>query len=161
MVMRTLTRGLIAGAAGTATLNLVTYLDVAVRGRAPSSAPEESVRRLADRADIKIGDTDTAKNRVTGLGALLGFATGLGAAAGYALVAGDRLPRPVTALALTALALVGSNAPMTALGVSDPRQWTASEWISDLVPHLAYGTVAATAYHALGAAGWARRGGAS
>jgi hypothetical protein len=28
---------------------------------------------------------------------------------------------------------------MAAMGVSDPRKWSVSDWLSDLVPHLAYG----------------------
>jgi len=32
---------------------------------------------------------------------------------------------------------------MAALGVSDPRSWGATDWASDVVPHLAYGLVTA------------------
>ena len=32
---------------------------------------------------------------------------------------------------------------MTALGITDPRQWSATDWASDVVPHVAYGDVAA------------------
>ena len=39
---------------------------------------------------------------------------------------------------------------MTALGVDDPRSWSASSWLSDLVPHLAYGAVAAAIFERLG-----------
>jgi len=38
---------------------------------------------------------------------------------------------------------------MTALGLTDPREWSASDWASDVVPHLAYGAVAALVYEAL------------
>jgi hypothetical protein len=31
---------------------------------------------------------------------------------------------------------------MTVLGVTDPRSWSVTDWVSDLVPHLAYGAVA-------------------
>jgi hypothetical protein len=30
---------------------------------------------------------------------------------------------------------------MTVLGVTDPRAWSLVDWISDVVPHLAYGAV--------------------
>jgi hypothetical protein len=30
--------------------------------------------------------------------------------------------------------------------VTDPRTWGAAGWVSDLLPHLAYGLAAATAY---------------
>ena len=33
---------------------------------------------------------------------------------------------------------------MTVLGVTDPRTWSAVDWISDLVPHLAYAAVVTT-----------------
>ncbi|WP_202925982.1 hypothetical protein [Goekera deserti] len=37
--------------------------------------------------------------------------------------------------------LVGTNGPMTALGVTDPRTWSATDRVSDVVPHLAYAAV--------------------
>jgi hypothetical protein len=33
---------------------------------------------------------------------------------------------------------------MTVLGVTDPRTWSATDWVSDLVPHLVYGLVVKT-----------------
>jgi hypothetical protein len=39
--------------------------------------------------------------------------------------------------------MAGSNAPMTVLGITDPRTWSAADWVSDVVPHLAYGVVTA------------------
>ena len=145
------TRGLVAGAAGTSALNAVTYLDMAVRGRPASDTPEQSVRRLAGAAGVGLGgDPGKARNRESGLGALLGYGTGLGAAVAYALAAREhRVPRPAAALALSALALLGSNGPLTALGLTDPRRWTTADWVSDILPHLAYGTVAAAVDGAL------------
>ena len=142
--MDTVTRGLIAGAAGTAALNIVTYLDMAVRGRPASSAPEDSVQRLADLAGVDLGEGKAAEHRRAGLGPLLGYATGLGVAVCYGLLVRRRLPRPVAAGVLTALAMSGSNVPLALLGISDPRRWSAADWAADLVPHLAYGAVAAT-----------------
>src|SRR3712207_3565487 len=72
-------RGAAAGAAGTSALNAVTYLDMAVRGRAPSSTPEESVETLAAHVHVPIPGSGTARaNRVQGLGPLLGLAVGVG-----------------------------------------------------------------------------------
>ncbi|MCP9968873.1 hypothetical protein LUX57_29930 [Actinomadura madurae] len=45
--------------------------------------------------------------------------------------------------------MLGSSAPMTLLGLTDPREWTASDWAADVIPHLAYGAVAAGVYDAL------------
>ena len=42
-----LAAGTAAGAAGTTALNLVTYLDVAARGRPSSSTPEVTVEKVA------------------------------------------------------------------------------------------------------------------
>jgi hypothetical protein len=47
--------------------------------------------------------------------------------------------------------MAASDLPATALGLTDPRSWGAAGWMSDLLPHLAYGIV--TVYEAL--AGWA------
>ena len=39
--------GAAAGAAGTTTLNVITYLDIAVRGRPTSTTPERTVEAMA------------------------------------------------------------------------------------------------------------------
>ncbi|NDU73793.1 hypothetical protein GWI34_14270 [Actinomadura sp. DSM 109109] len=149
--MDRITRGLAAGAAGTTALNMVTYLDMAVRGRPASSTPEKSVEKLADVTGFPLGEGEKAENRKAGIGPMLGFGTGLGAGLLYGLLAGGRrLPRPAGTAALTGLAMAGSTAPMTVLGLTDPREWSASDWAADVVPHLAYGAVAALVYEALG-----------
>jgi hypothetical protein len=40
-----------------------------------------------------------------------------------------------------AAAMAATDGSMAALGVSDPRKWTTADWLSDVVPHLAYGAV--------------------
>lgn len=144
--------GVAAGAAGTTALNAVTYLDMAVRGRPTSSAPEDTVEALAEKSGLSIpGDEDTRPNRVAGLGPLTGLlaGVGVGAALGVARAAGWRPGPLVTGLVATAGALVGSNGPMTVLGVSDPRTWAAKDWLSDVIPHLAYGVVTASVVRGL------------
>ena len=47
------------------------------------------------------------------------------------------------------LANVGTTGLMDVLGVTDPRQWLASFWASDLVPHLAYGLATAAVFEKL------------
>lgn len=138
--------GAAAGAAGATALNAVTYLDMAVRGRPASSTPEQTVERLAQLAHVPVpGEEETRSNRVSGLGPLTGIAAGLGPGVVLALArgAGWRPPLLAEVGAASALALLGSNGPMTALGVTDPRTWSASAWVSDLVPHLVYGAVTA------------------
>jgi len=45
--------------------------------------------------------------------------------------------------------IVGAIAPMAVSGVSKPRDWSLSEWASDMVPHFAYGWVTTTTYAAM------------
>ncbi|MFI9643164.1 hypothetical protein ACIG87_24445 [Micromonospora sp. NPDC051925] len=142
-------RALIAGAAGASALNAVTYLDMAVRARPASSAAEDSVGRLADLARVDLGDQRTGENRRSGLGPLLGYATSVAAAAVFAAAGGRRLPVVGAALALTGLAMIGSNGPLTVLKVTDPRSWSTTDWLTDLIPHLAYGAVTAVTLQAL------------
>jgi len=42
--------------------------------------------------------------------------------------------------------MVLANGPMTALGLTDPRDWRGSEWAADVLPHLAYGVITAATY---------------
>ncbi|REE98898.1 hypothetical protein [Thermomonospora umbrina] len=147
--MHTIVKGLLAGAAGSSALNIASYLDMVVRGRGASSTPERAVERLAEDVDVDIGHGEEAEHRKEGLGALLGYGTGLGAAICYGPLAERRPSWPVGVLALSAFAMAGSNAPLAALGLTDPRRWSASAWISDIVPHLAYGAVAYAAYERL------------
>lgn len=143
--------GAAAGAAGTTALNGVTYLDMAVRGRPASSTPEDTIDRLAETVGVDIpGDGEVRQNRLSGLGALTGLLTGVGIGAlGGLLTTKLRLPLPVLAVLIGAAAMTGSNTPMTALGITDPRTWDATSWASDVVPHLAYGAVTAAVLTAL------------
>lgn len=140
-------RGAVAGAAGTTALNAVTYLDMAIRGRPSSSTPQQVVETIAERAHVSIpGDEKTRANRVEGLGPLVGLGAGVavGVAVGVARAAGLRT-RPVVGVLLTTVgAMVPGNGPMAVLGITDPRNWSTTEWLSDVVPHLAYGAVVKT-----------------
>ena len=136
-------RGAAAGAAATTALNAVTYLDMALRGRPSSSTPEQTVEKLAEKAHVQIpGDEEHRQNRVQGLGPLTGLVAGIGVGvvAGLARAAGFGSSTLLT----TAGVLVAANGPMTVLGITDPRSWSATDWISDVVPHLAYGLVLKT-----------------
>ncbi|PWI15792.1 hypothetical protein DI272_17655 [Streptomyces sp. Act143] len=81
---------------------------------------------------------------------MLGYVTGLGVGAAYGMLC-RRAALPVWAAGtlLGAAAMVGSDVPATALKVTDPRTWGPSSWVSDIVPHLAYGFVGASVYRAL------------
>ena len=145
--------GIAAGAAGTAALNAVGFLDMAVRARPASSTPSDTVRETEWLLDVHLPeeyrDSAEAANRRAALGALLGIASGLGVGALYGLVAPrvDRAPVIVLGVGAGLLANVGTTGPMVALGVTDPRSWPPSSWLADLVPHLAYGLTTAATWH--------------
>lgn len=144
--------GAAAGAAGTTTLNVITYLDMAVRGRPTSTAPEKTVEALVNLVHLTVpGTGDTQANRISGLGALTGYTAGIGIGVilGLAYALGWRPGWLPAAAIATAGALIGTNAPMIALGVTDPRTWGAVGWISDLIPHVGYGVVTALVLHYL------------
>ena len=151
-IMRYAGWGALAGAAGTTALNAVTYVDMAARGRPASSTPEKSVEAMASRAGVEVaGDEETRQNRLSGLGPLFGAATGVGVGVVFGLLrwAGFRLPGPVGALVVGAAAMAAADVPMTTLGVSNPAEWDAAGWLSDALPHLAYGAVTVATLHGL------------
>jgi hypothetical protein len=140
-------RGAAAGAAGTTALNVVTYLDMAVRGRPASSTPQTTVEKLAQTAHLTVpGEGAQRASRVEGLGALTGLVAGIGVGGLFGLLraSGFRAGTLLTTLTV----LVSTNGPMTVLGVTDPRTWSAVDWVSDLVPHLAYAAVVTTSMDA-------------
>lgn len=147
--------GVVAGAAGTLALNAVTYADMAMRARPASRTPEKSVQKLAEMAHVGLGPEERAANRRAGLGPLLGYLTGTGVAVTFAALV--RRPARVSpaALALGAAAMLAADAPLAALRISDPRRWSRADWLSDIVPHLAYGLVTAAVWRRL--AGASRR----
>ena len=147
-------RGAAAGAAGTTALNAVTYLDMAIRGRPTSSTPEDTVEKLASAAHLDIpGDEQKRENRLAGLGPLTGLVAGvgIGVATGLARAAGFRSPPLPGALLIGVGAMAAANGPMVVLGVTDPRSWSAVDWISDVVPHVVYGAVVKATMEAMGA----------
>ncbi|MQA35306.1 hypothetical protein [Modestobacter roseus] len=138
----TFTRGLLAGAAGTTALNAASWLDMAVRGRSASDLPARTTDALADAAGWSIpGRGSERESRRTALGALTGIANGLalGVVSSAVRSAGVRLSFPVGTVVKGAASSAATNLPVAALGVSDPRSWSRQDWLSDALPHLAYG----------------------
>lgn len=154
--MRNVLIGAAAGAVGTTALNITTYSDMAIRGRASSDIPAQVVETLAGKVGVDLSperegrDKATQQNRLSGLGALSGYVVGLGVGAAYGLArsSGLAVPPPVAAVGLGVAAMAGSDVPITMLGISDPRTWGVSGWASDIVPHLVYGLFTALAYDA-------------
>lgn len=139
-------------------LNVLTYVDMAVRARPASPVPKQTVQELADTAGTDLApddDEETEDNRSEGLGALLGYVSGLGFGALYGLLSprSGRPSVPVGAVGLTLAAMAGANVPAVAAGVTDPREWSPQAWAADIVPHLAYGLVTAAVYDAIAPSG--------
>lgn len=156
-MFRKLIIGAAAGAVGTVALNVATYGDMAARGRPSSGTPAQVAGILAERAgiDLASGQGDEAKekaeNRKSGLGALFGYGTGIGVGAAYGLLSPILrwlLPTPLRVVAVGLAAMAASDTPIARLGVSDPAEWGAADWASDLLPHLAYGLLTVAAFDA-------------
>ncbi|WP_037852398.1 hypothetical protein [Streptomyces sp. NRRL S-340] len=149
--MHPITKGLLAGAAGTLALDVVTYGDMLLRGRPSSSIPAEVAGRLAGRVRIPLGGGEEKENRTQAAGALMGYATGVGAGVAYGLF-GHRRPALSGWTAgplLGAAVMAGANAPATVLRLTDPASWDLASWVSDVVPHLVYGLTTTAAYRAM------------
>ena len=144
--LRTVATGLRAGAAGTTVLNLVTSGDMAARGRPASSMPADLVSHVAHTLGASLGDGDKGQARAEAWGALIGLGSGLAAGvAGSVLVRQQDPPRVVLAAVLGAGVMLASNAPLVAAGLTDPSSWGLSGWLSDIVPHAAFGVATAVA----------------
>ncbi|MEP6651574.1 MAG: hypothetical protein ABJA74_16925 [Lapillicoccus sp.] len=140
-------RGAAAGAAGVTALNAATYLDMLLRARPASEAPQKLVETVADDAGVDIpGGEEERQNRLQALGPLAGLLTGVavGAVAGGLRAAGVRLPTAVAGPLLGLAAMVSADLPLATTGVSNPRTWSAPDWAADALPHLAYGLVTHT-----------------
>lgn len=152
IIRRTATRlvlGATAGAVGTTVLNVVTYGDMLLRGRPSSSVPAKAAGKLADTVGFTPlnidNDAEDASYRREAAGALLGYVTGVGIGAAYVAGRGcGGAVNPVrTGVLLGLAAMVASDVPIALTGASDPRSWTRADWLSDLIPHLAYGLATA------------------
>ena len=148
-MLRSIITGAVAGAAGELALNVVTYGDMLLRARPSSSMPSKVAGRLTDAAGIELAQPgerpEKAEIRREAAGALLGYGMAVLTAIGSVFVrrAGLRLPAAVSGLVIGAVAMAVSDSVATALGVTDPKRWSASDWISDIVPHAVYGVVTA------------------
>lgn len=145
-------KGLIAGAVGTELLNVTTYLDMALRGRGASAVPEQAVQKMLDSIGLGLGaDDDTVANRKTALGTLLGYLTGasMGVAYGVARPLLRQLPTVPAAVLVGLSAMAATDAASTAMGTTDPRDWSLDAWMADLLPHLAFGVGVVASYDAL------------
>ena len=150
-------RGIIAGATGTVALDTSTYIDMAIRGRSSSNAPSKLVDTVAQKIHLPLSTQGTsskdqsAQNRESGLGALLGYVNGVGTGVIYGMIRSrfDEIPTPLAAALVGLTAMAASDVPMVALRVSNPKTWGISGWLADTIPHLIYGIVTVTTYEVL------------
>ncbi len=155
-MLREALTGAAAGAVGTVALNAVTYADMAINGRSASEVPDTMAGTLAEKVGLDLSaegedlDGETAQNRQSGLGALMGYATGIGVGTAYGLTRPhlDGVSKPVAGVGLALAAMAASDVPTTVLGVVGPTTWPPSSWGMDFGFHLAYGMVTAITYDA-------------
>lgn len=156
-MLRQALKGLLAGAAGTVALDIASYADMALRGRSSSNAPSKMVSTMANKLHLPLSpqgvgvEGQTAQNRESGLGALLGYINGLGTGVVYGLLRPQckEAPLPLTGTLIGLTAMTASDVPLVMLKASNPKTWGVSGWLSDLIPHLIYGFVTAATYEAL------------
>lgn len=144
--------GILSGMAGATALNVVTYVDQAVRARPAGDTPGQTVNALADTAGLEVpGGAEDRQNRLEGLGPLAGLAVGMGVGALSGILRGFsiKVPKAVASMAVGLGAMAISDTTMTLLEVSDPRSWTVRSVAADVLPHLAYGAVTVATLHRL------------
>ncbi|WP_377266787.1 hypothetical protein [Peterkaempfera sp. SMS 1(5)a] len=66
---------------------------------------------------------------------------GVGVVAAVLWRVGVRPSWGVGGVLVGAVAMASSDVPLAGLGVSDPRTWSAADWLADAVPHLVFGLV--------------------
>ncbi len=143
MTWTSIGHGAAAGAVGVTVLNAITYADMSLRARPASETPSQAVVSLAQAVGVEIpGEGKERENRLAGLGPLTGIATGVvvGIAGSLLLPVLRRLPAPLAAASLGAIAMLAADGPLVALGLTQPRDWSAVDWLSDVVPHVGYGS---------------------
>ena len=112
---------------------------------------------MADTLGIDVlatsATSDQADNRRSAAGALLGYGLGVGLGSLYGLLrprlGRGRVSIPLAGAAVGLTAMTVADASYAVTGVSDPRTWTATDWISDIVPHLIYGIVTVATYETI------------
>lgn len=145
-------QGLAAGCVGLIALEITSYLDQYLRARPPSDSPTKLGRRLGDELGLDLGSGEARQHRASALGPLAGYWDGLLLGIAWSSLAPRTASPALGTAALTAGAMAGSNGPLIALGITDPAEWTATDWLSDAIPHLAYGLATALTIAALRAA---------
>lgn len=150
---RSVFAGTVAAAVGTVLLDVVTYADMAVRGRPPSTVPGTMVKNLAQYLGLEAlaADDETAANRRSGIAAILGYANGVAVGAVYGALEPvlRKLPLTIRALVAGGAAMAAADVPATKSGATDPKTWGTAGWLSDILPHVVFGYAVACTFDAL------------
>lgn len=149
-ILSGLTSGLLAGAAGATALNAYTYAQQAVRGTPSAATPDQAAQAVVQAVGAEVpGGPAERENRLEGMGPLAGYGVGLGvgALAGVLRALRVKVPFPVAVAGVGLGAMAVSDSVMTAVGITDPRSWSASTVVQDAVPHLVYGAVTVLSLH--------------
>ena len=115
------------------------------------------VSTVANKAGVALSpqgvgvEDETAKNRESGLGALLGYMNGIGVGAVYGLLRSqlDDMSIPLASVGVGLAAMAASDVPLITLKVSNPKSWGVSGWAADAIPDLIYGLVTVAVHEAL------------
>ncbi len=136
-------KGLVAGAAGTATMTVSSTLEAKLRGREFSTAPAQAAKKLLG---IKEFESDAAEARFSNL-VHWAYGTGWGVARG---VLGELLPPRRAAVGHFASVWGSALVMLPALGVAPPAwKWGAEEVAIDVFHHAVYATVTGIAFERL------------
>lgn len=147
MKVSSILHGVAAAAAGTAVLNASTYADMAIRDRPPSKLPKKMVVALAERAGIP----PPQGPRRTAYASLLGYMDGFATGALYGMVRPRMrgVPWFLAGIGLGAFTFVLSEGTATAMGQTDPREWSGASWAADIISRCMYGWVTALTFEQL------------
>ncbi len=156
-MLNDLGNGATSGAAGTFALDLTSYLDMALRGRSSSDMPAKVAEALAEKTGFMQPPAngqkldEPTKNRMAASGALMGYAVGLGIGSAYGLLRPHlrKVPWPILGMVAGVAAMAAADAPAVRFHLTDPRKWGSAGWLSDLIPHLAYGFVVAGVFESI------------
>src|SRR5687768_2533945 len=114
-MLRGVLLGAVAGATGNLTLEIVTYGDMLLRGRAASGVPAKMAGTLADDFGIEALSSaatgERAENRRSAAGTLLGYALGvvLGGAYGLLRPGLGRMSTPLAGVAVGLAAMAATD----------------------------------------------------
>jgi hypothetical protein len=154
-MLRAALLGAVAGAAGNLALEIVTYGDMLLRGRAASGVPAKMASIVADGLGIEALSSETTDEQAdsgrSAAGALLGYALGVGLGGAYGLVRPGlgRVSTPLARVVVGLAAMTAADATYAVTGASDPKTWTITDWVSDLVPHVIYGLITVATYETI------------